>query len=78
MWRLLEAEVNGRSYVGQVGVRDPEHPCAGYTPTAEPDLLGIRITAAGNGRCDSDGHYLCGGCAEISAAAIARLEGQKG
>jgi hypothetical protein len=32
-------------------------------------MLGLRVTAPGNGRCDSDGHYLCGGCAQLSMSA---------
>jgi hypothetical protein len=34
----------------RVDPRDPNHPCAEYT-AGEPD-----------GRCESDGHYLCAGC----------------
>jgi hypothetical protein len=65
-WRLLEAEVNGRQVVGMPGVRDPEHPCEEYVPTEDADLLGLWITAEGSGSCDSDGHYLCGGCRQLS------------
>ncbi len=71
-WRLLEAEVNGRQVVGMPGVRDPEYPCEEYAPTEDPDLLGLHLTAPGNGSCDSDGHYLCGGCLHLSESGLER------
>lgn len=58
-WRWLEAELNGRELVGMRGVRDPESPCDGF------DGRGFD----GHGRCDSDGHYLCVECSELSADA---------
>ena len=65
-WKLLEHEVNGRAVVGMLGVRDPEFPCDEYQPTDNVDLLGMRVTAPGDGLCDSDGHYLCVGCVHLS------------
>ncbi|MGH9966565.1 MAG: hypothetical protein ACREBG_01860 [Pyrinomonadaceae bacterium] len=38
---------------GQPGVRDPDFPCAEFAP-GEP-----------NGRCSSDGHYLCHECKHL-------------
>jgi hypothetical protein len=54
-WAVLEATVNGRSCVGMPGVRDPEYPCEAFAP-GEP----------GYGRCDTDGHYMCMECKEMS------------
>lgn len=71
-WSLLVHEVNGRSVVGMPGVRDPDFPCDAYRPTPDADLLGLRVTAAGDGDCASDGHYLCGGCEHLSASAFER------
>lgn len=55
-WRELIASVNGVTYVGQRGVRDPEYPCEGFTATGYD----------GSGTCHSDGHYLCTECSELS------------
>lgn len=56
-WYELAENVNGRSVFGQRGVRDPDGKCEGFDPVEGIDWLGMRITAPGNGRCDSDGHY---------------------
>lgn len=69
-WLELEASVNGRTYFGQAGVRDPDSPCELFAPVSGIDWLGIRITADGTGDCDSDGHYLCNGCMHLSARSI--------
>lgn len=53
-WRILELEVNGKAYVGQRGVRDPEFPCEGFEP-GKPTI---------SGRCETDGHYVCDECVE--------------
>lgn len=58
-WRMLEAEVNGRSYIGMPGVRDPEYPCELF------DGKGYD----GRGRCHSDGHYMCTECSHLSPEA---------
>ena len=65
-WIELAEHVNGRPFVGEPGVRDPEHPCDAFAPVANPDWLGISVRAAGDGDCDSDGHYLCGSCVRLS------------
>jgi hypothetical protein len=65
-WLELVAHVNGRTVFGQAGVRDPDHLCDAYDPTADADYLG-GVTAPGTGSCESDGHYLCGGCHHLSA-----------
>lgn len=38
------------TFIGQAGVRDPDHPCEGFTP-GEP-----------RGDCQTDGHYMCHEC----------------
>jgi hypothetical protein len=65
-WAAMVAELNGRTFVGMPGVRDPDHPCEEYQPTEDADFLGVWLTAPGDGACDSDGHYLCGGCRNLS------------
>ncbi len=66
-WQELTAVVNGSTLFGQGGVRDPEAPCDAFAPVAGIDWLGLRVTSHGRGPCQSDGHYLCFGCAEFSA-----------
>ena len=56
VWAALVAEVNGRSFLGQVGVRDPEGPCEVF------DGRGYD----GSGHCHSDGHYLCVECSHLA------------
>lgn len=58
-WAELEASINGRTTFGMLGVRDPDAPCEGFTP-GDP----------GAGRCDTDGHYLCWDCEEMSRSAV--------
>lgn len=70
-WELLVAQVNGRGEFGMRGVRDPEAPCEAFDPVENIDWIGVRITAPGSGGCDSDGHYLCMGCRELSAVRAA-------
>lgn len=67
-WTLLEAEVNGRSFVGMPGVRDPESPCEGFDGRHYD----------GGGRCKSDGHYLCVECSELSPRAYRFTETRAG
>lgn len=55
-WRILELEVNGKAYVGQPGVRDPECPCEEF----EPGTPGGQ-----RGTCLSDGHYMCLECVHL-------------
>lgn len=55
-WSELVASVNGRTTLGQVGVRDPEHPCDVF------DGRGFD----GSGDCYSDGHYLCDECSQLA------------
>lgn len=69
-WAELIECVNDRTSLGERGVRDPDYPCAEHSPTDNRDLLGLRITAPGDGPCDSDGHYLCVGCIRLSARSI--------
>lgn len=72
-WLELEARVNERTMFGQPGVRDPEAPCEVFDPVEDIDWLGLRVAAPGDGDCDSDGHYLCYGCAHLSARRRAEL-----
>jgi hypothetical protein len=65
-WAELMADINGKRLFGQRGVRDPEHPCEEFEPVPDIDWLGLRLAAPGTGHCDSDGHYLCGGCRNLS------------
>lgn len=58
-WGELIANVNGRTFLGQAGVRDPEHICEDF------DRKGYD----GSGQCWSDGHYLCVHCSELSPEA---------
>lgn len=55
-WGELVENVNGRTCLGQVAVRDPEYPCESFD--------GRRYD--GSGRCHSDGHYLCVECSELA------------
>lgn len=56
-WKHLVQFVNGRTpLIGEVGVRDPENPCAEY------DGCGYD----GSGRCRSDGHYMCRECSHLA------------
>ena len=55
-WNELVEHVNGRTMLGDPGVRDPEHPCGEF------DGYGYDAT----GRCDSDGHYLCTDCSHLA------------
>ncbi len=55
-WHELTENVNGRTVLGQVGVRDPEGPCEVF------DGRGYD----GTGTCRSDGHYLCVECSELA------------
>jgi hypothetical protein len=65
-WAMLEAEVNGRAYLGAPGVRDPQHPCDLYQPTYATTPRPARAV----GDCRTDGHYLCTECPEMSAEAL--------
>lgn len=58
-WGELVEHVNGRTFLGEVGVRDPDGPCETF------DRLGYD----GSGHCRSDGHYLCVECSELSPEA---------
>jgi hypothetical protein len=64
-WQVLVASVNGRVLFGMAGVRDPESPCEEFDPVDDIDWLGLQLTAAGDGDCQSDGHYLCLGCTHL-------------
>jgi hypothetical protein len=60
-WAELEAQVNGRSFVGMTGVRDPEFPCDHFSSDyvkGEPRPF--------DGSCMTDGHYLCPECPHMS------------
>lgn len=77
-WQRLVDFANSREpRAGDPGVRDPEHPCAEFRPTPDIDYLGLRVTAPGTGQCDSDGHYLCGGCAHLSERGRAERIGER-
>lgn len=58
-WNELYAHANGRTTLGEVGVRDPEYPCSEF------DASGYD----GYGNCQSDGHYLCTECSKLSKSA---------
>ena len=58
-WGELVENVNGRTHLGQAGVRDPEGICEAF------DGKGYD----GTGSCRSDGHYLCVHCSELSPEA---------
>lgn len=68
-WDQLVAEVNGRSILGAPGVRDPESPCEAFRPkgTAFERVVEADL---GDNRCQTDGHYLCVECLEISVSAL--------
>lgn len=51
-WNELIAQVNGRTFFGQPGVRDPDAPCDAFAPG----------TPEASGRCSTDGHYMCDEC----------------
>ncbi len=79
-WHCLVEEINGRTAFGMPAVRDPDATCDAYEPTASADLVGLTVTAPGDGACCSDGHYLCVGCLHLSGEAIAErvAAGRKG
>lgn len=58
-WGELVENVNGRTHLEQVGVRDPDNVCEAF------DRKGYD----GGGSCLSDGHYLCVECSELAPAA---------
>lgn len=60
-WHELVENVNGRTVFGQDGVRDPDAPCDGFK-NGKP----------GDGTCETDGHYLCMECVEMSLGAPRR------
>jgi hypothetical protein len=56
-WEELRRAVNAEPpFMGTPGVRDPEYVCESF------DGKGYD----GQGRCHSDGHYLCTECSELS------------
>lgn len=55
-WGELVENVNDRTFLGQVGVRDPDGICESF------DRAGYN----GRGTCQSDGHYLCVECSELA------------
>lgn len=68
-WRTLVAFVNegsgSRIPDGTPGIRDVDAPCEAFEPAGEP-----WVRAAGNGDCDTDGHYICRECVHISRNAV--------
>lgn len=58
-WAELFANINGRTYLAQVFIRDPDNVCELF------DKEGYN----GRGKCMSDGHYLCVECSELSPEA---------
>jgi hypothetical protein len=66
-WAELIENVNGRTFLGQIGVRDPDGLCEVF------DGQGYD----GRGKCMSDGHYLCVDCSLLSPEAT-RFEGNYG
>lgn len=58
-WAELEAAVNGRTFFGMRGVRDPDNRCDDFTATGYD----------GTGTCHSDGHFMCVECAHLSPEA---------
>ena len=48
-------------------MRDTEAPCDAYDPVGGPDT-----DATGDGHCETDGHYLCRECRNISLEALRR------
>ncbi len=55
-WHELTENVNGRTVLGQAGVRDPEYICEDFNGAGYD----------GSGKCLSDGHYLCVECSELA------------
>lgn len=58
-WGELVEFVNDRTFLGEIGVRDPDHVCEDF------DRLGYD----GRGTCRSDGHYLCVECSKLASDA---------
>lgn len=63
-WAELVANVNGKTVLGQLGVRDPDNVCEDF------DRKGYN----GFGNCTSDGHYLCVECSNLSPEAARFVE----
>lgn len=55
-WGDLVENLNGRTVLGQIAVRDPDHVCEMFD----------REGYDGHGNCLSDGHYLCVECSHLS------------
>lgn len=69
-WHAVYEHVNGRLFLGEPLVRDPNAICDAFDPVPNADWLGLELRAAGNGNCGTDGHYLCLSCTHISKEAV--------
>lgn len=68
VWRALVSELNGgRVSDGYAGIRDVDNPCEAFAPVGAP-----WVQSEGTGRCETDGHYLCSECTEISLEEVRR------
>lgn len=66
-WEILRCMANGLPPPDMRGVRDFDFPCEGYAPDGYD----------GRGQCQSDGHYMCKECRELSPSAP-RFDGREG
>lgn len=72
IWRALVSEINGgRIPDGEPGIRDVDAPCDDFVPAGKPWQ-----DAAGDGACDTDGHYVCRECVHISQRELRRRRDQ--
>lgn len=75
-WNELVAEVNGVTTIGQAGVRDPEYPCEAFRPVGRAFEQVTEADIHAGNTCETDGHYMCTECTEISLAELRRRRGR--
>lgn len=63
--RAIQPGTNRKPPDGLPGHRDPDSPCRAFWPVGKP---------SGTGSCQTDGHYLCVECEEISQESLEERE----
>jgi len=73
-WNQLVASVNGTTTIGTIGVRDPDYPCEGFNPVGAAFRQVTESDLCSWSRCETDGHYMCTECTEISIDELRRRQ----
>jgi len=73
-WNQLVASVNGTTTIGTTGVRDPDYPCEGFNAVGAAFHQVTEFSTMN--RCETDGHYMCTECTEISIGELRRRQGR--